>query len=93
MRIFEKLYTRFATEIDFVVVDVDANPEAAEQRGIEAVPTFEVFRKGYFVEAMRGAEEEKLEDLVQRHIAHTAELAAEAIHASPKPSPHLRMNS
>ena len=54
-----------------MVVDVDTNPETAEFRGVVAMPSFEVYRDGSFVEAMRGAETERLEELLTRHVGHT----------------------
>ena len=72
---------------------MDANPETAELRSVQAMPHFEVFRRGgHFVEAMRGAEQDKLEELLRRHIEHSEALVAE-MHARVNPSPHLLVNS
>merc|ERR1711971_130529 len=47
-------------------VDVDANSEAAQAAGIQAMPTFKVYKNGAEVETMRGASDQGLIDLLNR---------------------------
>ena len=47
-------------------VDVDANSEAAQAASIEAMPTFKVYKNGVEAEAMRGASDQGLVDLLNR---------------------------
>ena len=47
-------------------LDVDANSEAAQAAGIQAMPTFKVYKNGAEVEAMRGASDQGLIDLLNR---------------------------
>lgn len=48
-------------------VDVDANSEASQQAGIEAMPTFKVYLNGVEVETLRGATQESLVELCERY--------------------------
>ena len=45
-------------------VDVDANADAAQAAGIQAMPTFKVFKDGAEVNSMRGASDQGLIDLL-----------------------------
>merc|ERR1711967_147380 len=47
-------------------LDVDANSEAAQAAGIQAMPTFKVYKNGVEFEAMRGASDQGLIDLLNR---------------------------
>ena len=47
-------------------VDVDANSEAAQAAGIQAMPTFKVFKDGAEVNSMRGASDQGLIDLLDQ---------------------------
>ena len=47
-------------------LDVDANAEGAQAAGIEAMPTFKVYKNGAEVETMRGASDQGLIDLLNR---------------------------
>ena len=47
-------------------LDVDANSEAAQAAGIQAMPTFKVYKNGAEVETMRGASDQGLIDLLNR---------------------------
>ena len=57
------------TKITFKKVDVDANGEAAQAAGIEAMPTFKVYKDGAEVveDMIRGASEDKLNTLVAKY--------------------------
>ena len=49
-----------------VKVDVDEASDVAETCGIEAMPTFKVFRDGKEVDVMKGADPAGLEALVKK---------------------------
>ncbi|MDR2709771.1 MAG: thioredoxin [Burkholderiales bacterium] len=51
----ESLAEEYAEQMDFVKVDVDANPESAQRCGIRAMPTLIVFRDGKIVGQKMGA--------------------------------------
>merc|ERR1712227_763248 len=46
--------------------DVDNNSEAAQAAGIQAMPTFKVYKNGAEVETVRGASDQGLIDLLDR---------------------------
>jgi thioredoxin-like negative regulator of GroEL len=48
-------------------VDVDKNAAATKAGGINAMPTFQVWKKGKKVEEIVGASEDKLRALVKKH--------------------------
>ena len=47
-------------------LDVDANSEAAQAAGIQAMPTFKVYKDGAEVNSMRGASDQGLIDLLDQ---------------------------
>ncbi len=51
------------------MVDVDANGEAAQAAGIQAMPTFKVYKDGVEVtgDMIRGASNDSLEALVNKY--------------------------
>jgi thioredoxin 1 len=63
---FEQFSTVY-TGITFVKIDVDAVPEVAEQAGIRAMPTFQVYQAGNMVEELVGADPKKLEDVIKKY--------------------------
>lgn len=48
-------------------VDVDEGAEVAEQYGVQAMPTFLLIKQGKTVETLRGANAQKLVDLILDH--------------------------
>ena len=55
------------TSLTMKKVDVDANGEAAQAAGIQAMPTFKVYKDGAEVEQMQGASKDGLEALVAKY--------------------------
>ena len=64
--VFEALSPNYTTVV-FLKVDVDENAKVAEECGISAMPTFQVFKNGSKIDEMVGASKEKLEALVEKH--------------------------
>jgi thioredoxin 1 len=54
--VYEKMAEEFPGVV-FTKIDVDANSEAAEQCGIQAMPTFQFYKGGNKVGEMKGANE------------------------------------
>lgn len=63
---FEAMSQEF-TDVVFYKVDVDKNDETSESQGIEAMPTFIFYRDGKKVDSLRGANEAKLREMIQRY--------------------------
>jgi hypothetical protein len=57
--VYEKMSEEFPGVV-FTKIDVDANAEAAEQCGIQAMPTFQFYKGGQKVGEMKGANESAL---------------------------------
>ncbi|KAI0297602.1 thioredoxin [Multifurca ochricompacta] len=62
--VFEKLSNAF-TQVKFYKVDVDDQPDIAQEVGVRAMPTFVVFKDGNKVKDLVGASPGGLEDLVK----------------------------
>eukprot|EP01134_Creolimax_fragrantissima_P007224 CFRG7224T1 len=62
----ESLEEKYAN-VSFVKVDVDELEELAGECGIQAMPTFQFYKGGKKVAELKGANKEKLEDLVKQH--------------------------
>ena len=60
---FEAMAGEFS-EMIFRKVDVDANSEAAQAAGIQAMPTFKVYKNGAEVQNVRGANEQGIRDMI-----------------------------
>jgi thioredoxin len=54
------------TTVLFYKVDVDKNDETSEAQGIQAMPTFIFYKNGKKVESLRGANEVKLRELIEK---------------------------
>jgi thioredoxin 1 len=63
--VFEKLSEAISGP-EFYKVDVDNEPEIAEEVGIRAMPTFVAFQNGQKVSEVGGADPSKLEQLVHQ---------------------------
>ena len=61
--IFESLAGEHS-EMEFFKVDVDEAEEVAAECGIQAMPTFQVFKGGQKVAEMKGADQKGLVDLI-----------------------------
>lgn len=53
--------------VDFFKVDVDEAEDVAAACGIQAMPTFQVFKGGAKVDEMKGADQAGLKALVTKH--------------------------
>jgi len=51
----------------FLSVDVDEVADVAQKYGIEAMPTFKIFKNGTEVEMMRGANEAGLTNVINKY--------------------------
>jgi thioredoxin-like negative regulator of GroEL len=54
-------------DVEFVKVDVDDAEDVSSLCGIQAMPTFQVYKGGVKVDEMKGASQEKLAELVTKH--------------------------
>ena len=64
--VFERLAGEIP-EVTFKKVDVDNNSEAAQAAQIQAMPTFKVYKDGAEEETMRGANQEGLTTMINKH--------------------------
>jgi len=53
--------------LSFFKVDVDKNAYATKAAGIEAMPTFQVWKGGKKLEEFKGADENKLKQLIAKY--------------------------
>jgi thioredoxin 1 len=66
---FKELSEEMGTRVQFVKVDVDDNPEAAQKYGVSAMPTFLFVKGGEVVDRLMGANTERL-----REVSHNLSL-------------------
>ncbi|KAG8912910.1 hypothetical protein FRC01_004838 [Tulasnella sp. 417] len=52
--------------VEFYKLDVDGVPDASEEAGIRAMPTFMVFKDGQKIDELVGASPERLETLLSK---------------------------
>ncbi|GLB43640.1 putative thioredoxin family protein [Lyophyllum shimeji] len=55
--------------VEFYKVDVDAQPDIAQEVGIRAMPTFMIFKDGQKVKDLVGANPPALENLIRTSVA------------------------
>ena len=68
----QPLYASLAaehTKAKFVLIDVDDVDDVANQYKVGILPTFLVLHKGDVVERYTGSDENKLQALIQKHVA------------------------
>ncbi len=51
----------------FYKVNVDENTETAEYYGIKVMPTFILYKSGFKIERLQGADQDGLKALIERH--------------------------
>mmetsp|Transcript_19887 Transcript_19887/g.39317 ORF Transcript_19887/g.39317 Transcript_19887/m.39317 type:complete len:106 (+) Transcript_19887:43-360(+) len=61
---FESLSEKYP-QVSFAKVDVDAQSEIAQECGIRAMPTFQLFREGRKVDELTGADVVALEEKIR----------------------------
>ncbi|KAJ6258759.1 Thioredoxin-1 [Drechslerella dactyloides] len=57
------------TDAAFFKVDVDEVPDVAQECGIKAMPTFQVFRKGQKIDEVVGASPASIKAAVENHLS------------------------
>lgn len=62
--IFKELSEEMGSRAQFIKVDVDDNPEAAQKYGVSAMPTFLFIKGGEVVDTLMGANSERLKELI-----------------------------
>jgi len=63
---FEEL-SEDMSDVVFVKVDVDENPETAAKYSVSAMPTFLFIKEGQVVDRLMGANPERLQSLLAEH--------------------------
>lgn len=56
------------SNVVFVKVDVDENPETAAKYSVSAMPTFVFIKGGEVVDRLMGANAARLQELIQEHM-------------------------
>ncbi|KYF39796.1 putative thioredoxin [Toxoplasma gondii ARI] len=55
-------------KVKFVKIDVDELADVAEREEINAMPTFKLFKQGKAVDTVLGANAERVEEMVKKHL-------------------------
>lgn len=63
---FEQLSDTFS-DVIFLKVDVDANPDTAAKYSVSAMPTFLFIKQGEVLDKLMGASPERLQELIEEH--------------------------
>jgi len=63
--IFKELSDEFSSRAQFIKVDVDDNPEAAQKYSVSAMPTFIFLKNGEVVDRLMGANADRLKELIE----------------------------
>ena len=58
--IFHELSNELGSRVQFIKVDVDENPEAAQKYGVSAMPTFLFIKGGEEVDMLMGPNSDRL---------------------------------
>lgn len=61
--IFKELSEELGSRAQFIKVDVDDNPEAAQKYGVSAMPTFLFIKGGEVVDRLMGANSDRLKEV------------------------------
>jgi thioredoxin 1 len=56
------------SDVVFVKVDVDENPDTAAKYSVSAMPTFVFIKGGEVVDRLMGANAARLQELIQEHM-------------------------
>ena len=86
--VYEKMAEEFPAVV-FTKIDVDANAEAAETCGIQAMPTFQFYKGGQKVGEMKGANEASLrvsfvrQQRFSEHVVHVHCLVIQLLFLTP----------
>jgi thioredoxin 1 len=56
------------SDVVFVKVDVDENPDTAAKYSVSAMPTFFFIKGGEVVDRLMGANPARLQELIQEHM-------------------------
>lgn len=62
--IFTGLSDEYGDRAQFIKVDVDVNPAAAQKYGVSAMPTFLFVKGGEVVDTLMGANSERLKEKI-----------------------------
>eukprot|EP00574_Skeletonema_japonicum_P005652 CAMPEP_0201729166 /NCGR_PEP_ID=MMETSP0593-20130828/18179_1 /ASSEMBLY_ACC=CAM_ASM_000672 /TAXON_ID=267983 /ORGANISM="Skeletonema japonicum, Strain CCMP2506" /LENGTH=159 /DNA_ID=CAMNT_0048221465 /DNA_START=71 /DNA_END=550 /DNA_ORIENTATION=+ len=62
--VYKELSEEFGSNAQFIKVDVDVNPEAAQKFGVSAMPTFVFIKGGEVVDRLMGANAARLKELI-----------------------------
>ncbi|CAA2959718.1 thioredoxin H2 [Olea europaea subsp. europaea] len=64
--IFNEMSSKY-TDVDFAKIDVDELSDVAKEFGVQAMPTFVLFKQGKEVERVVGAKKDDLEKKILKH--------------------------